>query len=812
MNNKYIIKKTLKRRLLVSFTLALLPVLLMLMVIIELILVPYLKNNAEEELTNSTNIITQSVRMSANVAIKNHLKALAERNREIVENYYNLYKQNLISKDEAMTRLRSILLSQKVGSSGYLYCLNSKGIVTMHPNPGVENHDQSNFQFVKDQIRLKEGYIEYDWKNPGEETERAKALYMVYFEPFDWIISVSSYRAEFSELIDSDDFNETILSAKFGTKGYAYMMDSTGKTLVHPALPKNYDVFKESELSTGFVRQMIETDSGSIEYEWRNPEENEAYSKLAIYNKIPEVGWIVASTSYTDEVFYPAQVARTIGYSSILVMLATAGFVAFFLSRRLSKPVENAIEQLNRNIEKGVAEEIIINSDDEVGRLIFELNNYLNIAEKRKKIIDLERAKYRNLFDASPDGIFLMKGINLIDCNPSTCQLFGSDRNELLQKNVIELSPEFQPHGDRSDSLALKLIDQCKNEEFIKFEWKHIRANKKEFDAEVQLKHFIDDEHQTLFVAFIRDITEKKAYERKIIELNENLEQKVIERTKELNDAMLRIEQANYELKSLNDNIADEARKLLQLNDKLASSEMELIEANKTKDKFISILAHDLRNPIGGIRSLLEVLNLNVDKMNAVDLRSMIDSSYIASCRTYELLDNLLQWAKMQHKGFDFEPQVNPLLGIVEKCVKLAKPQADYKQVAINNEVSESDLAYFDEMYIHTVIRNLITNAVKYSHPNSAVKVCIDSKFTNDKGNFIVVAVKDEGIGVDKDIINDLFKLDKMTSQPGTKGEKGTGLGLILCKEFVELHGGTIWVESELGIGSSFKFSLPIGI
>ncbi|MCK5312652.1 MAG: cache domain-containing protein, partial [Desulfobacteraceae bacterium] len=161
-----------------------------------------LQTGIEKELHDTTDSLVNLIETSARVSIENRLHAIAEKNMDIASYYYSKHKSGLLSRSEAIEIIEEIFLSQSIGISGYIYCLNSKGIVIIHPNDKVRNSDVSGFDFVKKQMEIKDGYLEYDWKNPGEVHERPKALYMVYFKPLDWIISVSSYRGEFNHLVN----------------------------------------------------------------------------------------------------------------------------------------------------------------------------------------------------------------------------------------------------------------------------------------------------------------------------------------------------------------------------------------------------------------------------------------------------------------------------------------------------------------------------------------------------------------------------------------------------------------------------------
>ncbi|MBU3954651.1 MAG: cache domain-containing protein, partial [Proteobacteria bacterium] len=187
-----------RNKLLVSFVAAFVPLILVGSMIAYYLVKDTLETSIENELNTTTTALANLIQASAAVSIKNRLWAIAEKNLDIAQYYYSKHRSGLITREQAIQTIEEIFLNQTIGISGYIYCLNTKGLVTVHPNAKVMGSDVSEYGFVQQQLKAREGYLEYDWKNPGEATDRPKALYMVYFKPLDWIISVSAYRNEFN--------------------------------------------------------------------------------------------------------------------------------------------------------------------------------------------------------------------------------------------------------------------------------------------------------------------------------------------------------------------------------------------------------------------------------------------------------------------------------------------------------------------------------------------------------------------------------------------------------------------------------------
>jgi signal transduction histidine kinase len=232
---------------------------------------------------------------------------------------------------------------------------------------------------------------------------------------------------------------------------------------------------------------------------------------------------------------------------------------------------------------------------------------------------------------------------------------------------------------------------------------------------------------------------------------------------------------------------------------------IQLRELNAAKDKFFSIIAHDLRSPfqvfLGLTKSLAEEANdYTIEELNQIgnDLNQLANN-------LFGLLKNLLEWAQMQKGSMSFQPNIFSLSDQIAENVQILKRRGEQKGITIINTISGSLQVYADEKMINSVLLNLLSNAIKFTHKNGTVT--ISALKTDD--DLVKIAVSDTGIGIEKNMGDKLFKIGEKTNRTGTDGELSSGLGLLLCKEFVEKNGGTIWVESEEGKGSTFSFTIP---
>jgi signal transduction histidine kinase len=231
----------------------------------------------------------------------------------------------------------------------------------------------------------------------------------------------------------------------------------------------------------------------------------------------------------------------------------------------------------------------------------------------------------------------------------------------------------------------------------------------------------------------------------------------------------------------------------------------ELEKVNNQKDKFFSIIAHDLRSPFTGFLGLTKNMVEEADSYSSEELAQASRVMYNAADNLFKLLQNLLEWAMMQ-SGSTSIVRIDILLSeMIATNVETIKVRSELKGISINNMAVDQIHAYADEKMVNSVLLNLLSNAVKFTPRNGAITV--SAKEIEDK--MIEISVRDTGIGMPKSIVEKLFILDKKIGRKGTDGELSTGLGLLLCKEFVEKNGGKIWVESEEGVGSTFYFTLP---
>jgi len=244
-----------------------------------------------------------------------------------------------------------------------------------------------------------------------------------------------------------------------------------------------------------------------------------------------------------------------------------------------------------------------------------------------------------------------------------------------------------------------------------------------------------------------------------------------------------------------------------KLQDKILRSEQNL---NQTKDKFFNIIAHDLRNPLNGLMGLSDIISAEFDNYDDTEKKRLLEKMKEAIHSTYKLIENLLEWSRVQTGKISASPVSIDLHSLSKEIVSITQPSADMKSISIENNISDTIKVFADEDQLRFIIRNIITNAIKFTGANGEITLNAEKiESLSGKRNFVNICISDNGVGISQENLEKIFMLDQKFSQKGTNEEQGTGLGLLLCKEFTELNEGTIIIKSDKGEGTEVCFKLP---
>jgi len=357
----------------------------------------------------------------------------------------------------------------------------------------------------------------------------------------------------------------------------------------------------------------------------------------------------------------------------------------------------------------------------------------------------------------------------IIYANPAEARTHGYQVDELLDQDIGIFAPP-----DRRKPMTLEQIKQWKGS--IR-ESVNMRKDGSTYPVWLMSEIVRNAEGEpTSIVTNCEDITERKQAEEELRKHREHLEKLVKERTAEL----------------------------LVTHNELQETNAQLQELNASKDKFFSIISHDLRSAFGVLFGFTELIATKIDMYSKDRLKDLVNRLNTSVERVYALLENLLAWSRIQRGAMKCEPECIDLFDVAEESVALFLAKAEHKNIALRSLIQENSLIYADYSMVNTVMRNLISNALKFT--NAGGSITVSAVLQNQH---VEVAVSDTGCGIEDAGIAKIFRIDTTYTNVGTAGEQGTGLGLILCQELVEQNGGRIWVESEVDKGSTFRFTVP---
>jgi len=278
----------------------------------------------------------------------------------------------------------------------------------------------------------------------------------------------------------------------------------------------------------------------------------------------------------------------------------------------------------------------------------------------------------------------------------------------------------------------------------------------------------------------------------------------LVEKNEEINHQNEKLEEFNREILRQSEKILEQQEQNIAQNHQLEKTVQELHRSNQTKDRFFSILAHDLRNPVATLSGLAESLKNNLGQLSRNDIGEYVDSVYRSSRSVYTLLVNLLSWARTQSHDIQYSPVDFDICGLIRKNMALMDQHFKNKNIQVRFRSTATHKVFADYNMIDAVIRNLLMNSAKFTHAGGSVDVVCEEDERD-----VILHVKDTGIGMTEDQLRDLFKIEKKSLAVGTMGETGTGLGLVITKDFVEANKGTLKLTSQRGVGTEFTVQLP---
>ncbi len=477
----------------------------------------------QTRLSEGNEAVKNLVQTAVSTTIRNYLRAVAEKNKDIATYFYSLAQQGHITQKEAKARAAEVMLNQALGSSGYIFCLNSQHIMQVHPIKELQGTDVSQYPLSQKMQGSKEGYLEYEWANPGEDVPRSKAMYMTYFEPWDWIISASSYREEFINLVPLDEIRKGVLAYSFGDSGYAYVLDRAGKIIIHPNLEGSEGHRIRNFINDKYFQQVLKQQNGTLHYQVQLPDEKYPREKIAVFSEIPELGWIIFYSGYVEEFQHPLHILLFGMATSTLAMIIIVCLITWWISGRITQPLPEFMEALAKGAQGDLTQRLDTNRGDEFGSLARYYNHFIDSLEKSQHQLCESEEKFRAIFERAMEGMFrtdLKKGI--IAANPAMAKIFGYSNSKQFMTESIDIANQFYENpADRAQ--FIKTLSEQGQVKSMELHFK--RRDQTEFLGEISAMAVRDESGNIMYIdGIIKDITTQHESIKELVRAKEEAE------------------------------------------------------------------------------------------------------------------------------------------------------------------------------------------------------------------------------------------------------------------------------------------------
>ena len=479
------------------------------------------------ELKGTNRMISTLVATIAQVSVKNHLRTIAGRNHGVADRLYQEVEAGIKSLEAAQEEASHIMMAQRVGKTGDVYCLDSRGMNVFHSDPKVRGRDFSQERFssplvVRRQIKKKNGYLEYKWKGPDEAVARPRAMYMRYFEPWDWIICVGSFRDEFISLVGVEDIKDRIMTLKVGHTGYSFILDTRGNALIHPRWTGNVLGFRDAD-GRYIVQDILRRRNGSLTY--RMPGESSAAhrDRRIVFQYIPSLDWIVASGSYTRDVFAFLHELQSVFIIALSLSLGVTFLVTLLISSTITRPLTELISRFRKGAQGEWEVRMEENRRDELGELSAGFNLFMDqLIAGRKKLTDEIGVRreaetrlrlFEKVFEHANDGIFITDADGAIEnINQAFTEITGYGEDHALGATPRILKSDHHP-----PEFYREMWEQLlENGEWSGEIWNRRRSGEP-FPELLSVSAIRDANGKVLnYVAVFRDISDLKAKEAQI--------------------------------------------------------------------------------------------------------------------------------------------------------------------------------------------------------------------------------------------------------------------------------------------------------
>jgi|GEM_PF-1322713 len=691
---------------------------------------------------------------------------------------YNKYHKSVPEKELKHILKEALRYDRFFNGRGYYYIFDTNGRDVLAPiDPAKEgniilhsNYSNSVFPVVEILKSLKTkdtAFVHYNWQghNINDKRKYKKTAFVRKLPFYDWVLGTGDYSKDIEKEVQEMAIRK-IRSIRYDKYGYVFVNTYGGKAVVINSKthkrgddirnivdPNGIRIFEEE------LKQTQKPDGGFINYTWFEPTQNRYVDKVSYIQGVDDWQWIIGA--FTDlalvdnliaknkEALYRDLYKRT--GLIFLILLSTIG-VIYVLSNYLKKKVDFAFDSIYVELREAVKYKRLIDTSKFVFResiaLVGQTNKVLDLQHKLDDEVRNKQIFLQTLIDRIPITVFYKDIYGVYKgCNEAYCQFLGKEKDEVVGKNLFEVFSQDQA-------------------EFFK-------------------------------------IADDKLFRNGGIQVYDTVLKGADGLTRNVNFHKAVYYNKNGEIAGMIGAMIDITDRV-NIQKELEEKELRLIDLNKTKDRFFSIIAHDLRNPFNSLLGMLDILIDEYDDLDDNTRKQYLNIVNNSSNNLFRLLTNLLEWSRSQISSVDFNPNIISLYSVIMPEIRVLENQAKDKDINISTDIPESISANIDRNMFATVVRNLVSNAIKFTHKGGAVKIVVTE--SSESVNLYVI---DNGLGISTDKQLKLFKISEKVSSEGTEKETGTGLGLILCKEFIDKHNGSISISSEEGEGTRFCVNIP---
>ncbi len=827
-----------------------------------------LAHEIDGDLQRSAELMTSLVRRTSEADVQSYLLGIAEKNVELLSMFQRRVEAGELTLEEAKRRGRDILLAQHIGDTGYIYAVDSAGIIRVHPKAALLDVDLSKYSIIQRQKREKAGDIEYVWANPGETATRPKALSMAYFPAWDWIVSVSSYRSEFDKLLNVEDLSKSILSIHFGETGYAFVITETGQLIIHPKLAGQNIFDSVDHRGRYFIRDMCQQKEGQIYYFWKNPGETAAREKLVVFRSLPDRKWIVATSIYVDDLYRPLERLRMSMWATALGVLGLLVLALWATGTAIARPLRSLMARIGTMCEElglgvgpagtdGTPTKTMTRDEMKLLTVRFDamatavrLRDH-QLTEHRQNLENLVAQRTRELSTRNEEMQLVLdtidQGLAIVDLSGRV----GSERSAMFHQ-------WFGPASDPQSPFYEILVPRGSNlSQYFRFAWDAVVEDILPLELNLeQMPKTLERDGRHYALAYRPILGENSALSKvlfivsdvtaEVAQLAHDAEQKeflaVFERV--MKDRVGFIEFFNDASK-----LTDELSLRPPADDVTLSRRVHTLKGNAGVFglKSIADVCHSLeqRASEAGVAAMREALPLlvgrwtdfarkvvpligtqtdDVVEVHFGELENIADAVR-KSMPAADILD-AIDRLKAEPAHIRFERIAEQARGIAER---LGKGPVDIEIQAGDVRLPLERWGDFWSAFVH-VVRNALDHGLETREQRDKVGKRVPARLVlsaEEQDAYFLIALRDDGRGIDwgaireraravhlpsttrEDLVEALFA-DGVSTKPEVTDLSGRGVGMGAVRDATRKLGGSIEIDTVSGKGTTFRFRIPV--